>query len=118
MSPLNHKIKDHKLFSATYILCNKKIGNKKIEGSPFKARARLGPEKFRRNLALITISIFCHMLRFEEVRKGIKGEWKFLYPHFFPILSSFYLFNRLKPFSSFVFYIKRYLSSPLKINSD
>ncbi len=26
--------KDHKLFSATYILCNKKIGNKKIEGSP------------------------------------------------------------------------------------
>jgi len=26
--------KDHKVFSATYILCNKKFGNKKIEGSP------------------------------------------------------------------------------------
>jgi len=25
---------DHKLFSATYILCSKKIGNKKVEGSP------------------------------------------------------------------------------------
>jgi len=27
--------KDHKLFSTTYNLCSKKIGNKKIEGSPF-----------------------------------------------------------------------------------
>jgi hypothetical protein len=26
--------KDHKLFSATYNLCSKKIANKKIEGSP------------------------------------------------------------------------------------
>jgi len=29
----NHKRKGHKLFSATYILCSKIIGNKKIEGS-------------------------------------------------------------------------------------
>jgi len=33
MLPLNQK-KDHELFSATHILCSKKIGNKKIEGSP------------------------------------------------------------------------------------
>ena len=26
--------KNHKLLSATYSLCNKKIGSKKIEGSP------------------------------------------------------------------------------------
>ncbi len=30
--------KDHKLLSATYNLCSKKIGNKKIEGSPFLAQ--------------------------------------------------------------------------------
>jgi len=28
--------KDHKLFSATYILYSKKFVNKKMEGSPFK----------------------------------------------------------------------------------
>ncbi len=26
--------KDHKLFNTTYSMCNKKVGNKKIEGSP------------------------------------------------------------------------------------
>jgi len=33
MSPLNNKRPDHKLFSATYILCSKKFCNKKRESS-------------------------------------------------------------------------------------
>jgi hypothetical protein len=35
--------KVHKLFSATYILCNKKFGNNKIEGSPLCVRFQ-GPQ--------------------------------------------------------------------------
>jgi len=60
--------KDHKLFSATYILCNKKIGNKKIEGSPSKSIFFNYTE-----WALSITSLACSQLGTRCMRKQLKS---------------------------------------------